>query len=238
MPPAMITRSAAKYPASDRPARQVYSQARDPRTRLALPNVPMLIHELSPNECAEVLGRIDLGRLGCARFDQPYIVPIHFSFDAERNCVYAFSTIGQKIEWMRENPKVCLEVDEIDDKNHWTTVLVTGRYEEIHQAIPTRARRASVRSSSSRSGVSGGFPRPRKWNHASITRRSCIASRLTALTGRRAARDRTDPAARCRCGIIPHHCEKFPTAHLNSARIRPTTTTLSYRHRECTAPNT
>jgi nitroimidazol reductase NimA-like FMN-containing flavoprotein (pyridoxamine 5'-phosphate oxidase superfamily) len=33
---------------------------------------------------------------------------------------------------MRENPKVCLEVEEIRDKDHWTTVLVFGRYEEIH----------------------------------------------------------------------------------------------------------
>ena len=87
----------------------------------------MLIHELSREECAEVLSRTDLGRLGCTRFDQPYIVPIHFSFDPDRNCVYAFSTIGQKIEWMRQNPKVCLEVEEIAEKDHWTTVLAIGR---------------------------------------------------------------------------------------------------------------
>lgn len=50
------------------------------------------------------------------RFDQPYVVPIHLSLDAERSCVYAFSTVGQKILWMRENPQVCLEVEEIRDK--------------------------------------------------------------------------------------------------------------------------
>jgi nitroimidazol reductase NimA-like FMN-containing flavoprotein (pyridoxamine 5'-phosphate oxidase superfamily) len=33
-----------------------------------------------------------------------------------------------------DNPKVCLEVEEIDDRNSWTTVLVLGRYEEIHQS--------------------------------------------------------------------------------------------------------
>jgi nitroimidazol reductase NimA-like FMN-containing flavoprotein (pyridoxamine 5'-phosphate oxidase superfamily) len=43
------------------------------------------------------------------------------------HCLYAFSTIGQKVECMRENPKVCLEIEEIADKNHWTTVLVIGR---------------------------------------------------------------------------------------------------------------
>jgi nitroimidazol reductase NimA-like FMN-containing flavoprotein (pyridoxamine 5'-phosphate oxidase superfamily) len=34
---------------------------------------------------------------------------------------------------MRENPAVCLEVDEIRDKDHWTTVLVFGRYRELHR---------------------------------------------------------------------------------------------------------
>jgi nitroimidazol reductase NimA-like FMN-containing flavoprotein (pyridoxamine 5'-phosphate oxidase superfamily) len=91
----------------------------------------MLVHELSERECAEVLGRSDLGRLACAHDGQPYIVPIHFSFDADRHCLYAFSTVGQKIEWMRDNPKVCVEVEDIADRAHWTTVLAFGRYGEV-----------------------------------------------------------------------------------------------------------
>jgi nitroimidazol reductase NimA-like FMN-containing flavoprotein (pyridoxamine 5'-phosphate oxidase superfamily) len=94
----------------------------------------MLIHELTPAECADVLKKVELGRLGCARYDQPYVVPIHFSFDAKRDCVYAFSMVGQKIRWMRDNPKVCLEVEDIADKTHWVSVLITGRYEEIDQS--------------------------------------------------------------------------------------------------------
>ena len=94
----------------------------------------MLIHELTPEQCREVLGRAALGRLACSRFDQPYVVPIHFSFDAGKDCIYAFSTVGQKVQWMRDNPKVCLEVEEIDDRHSWTTVVVFGRYEEIHQS--------------------------------------------------------------------------------------------------------
>ena len=150
----------------------------------------MLIHELSPKECAEVLGRTNLGRLGCSRFDQPYIVPIHFSYDAERNCAYAFSTIGQKIEWMRENPKICLEVDDIGDKDHWTTVLVTGRYEEIHQA--THAAEARRRAELFFQ------ERPEWWLPAaakvgSREHHDMVVYRILidALTGRRATRDRT-----------------------------------------------
>ena len=52
----------------------------------------MLIHELNPRECAEVLSRNHLGRLACARLDQPYIVPIHYSFDAEKTASTPFNS--------------------------------------------------------------------------------------------------------------------------------------------------
>jgi hypothetical protein len=94
----------------------------------------MLIRELSPAQCAELLERSHLCRLACALDNQPYVVPIHCSFDMERNCLYGFSTIGQKVTWMRANPQVCLQADEIQDKDHWTSVVVFGRYEEIHDA--------------------------------------------------------------------------------------------------------
>lgn len=94
----------------------------------------MLIHELTPDECAALLTRNNLGRLACARDGQPYVVPIHFSADLERRCLYSFSTVGQKVRWMRANPRVCLEVDEVTDKDHWQSVVVFGRYEEIQDA--------------------------------------------------------------------------------------------------------
>jgi nitroimidazol reductase NimA-like FMN-containing flavoprotein (pyridoxamine 5'-phosphate oxidase superfamily) len=93
----------------------------------------MIVHTLTREECVEILERNHLGRLGCSRYDQPYIVPVHYSFDREQQCVFGFSSIGQKVDWMRANPKVCLEVEEIADKYHWLTVVVTGRYNEIHQ---------------------------------------------------------------------------------------------------------
>ena len=147
----------------------------------------MLIHELTANDCAEVLRRSNLGRLACSRFDQPYIVPIHFSFDAERSCVYAFSTIGQKIEWMRENPKVCLEVEDIGDKGHWTTVLVIGRYQEIHQDEAETRRRAERL-----------FQERTEWwlpaaaKVGSLERHQIVVYRIQIdrISGRRAARDR------------------------------------------------
>jgi nitroimidazol reductase NimA-like FMN-containing flavoprotein (pyridoxamine 5'-phosphate oxidase superfamily) len=91
----------------------------------------MLIHELTAEQCWAFLAHSSLGRLACTRADQPYIVPISYSFDADQKCLYGFSTVGQKIAWMRENPKVCVEVEELIDRTRWTTVLIFGRYDEI-----------------------------------------------------------------------------------------------------------
>ena len=148
----------------------------------------MLIHELSPAECSAVLSQNHLGRLGCSRHDQPYIVPIHFSFDVERHCAYAFSTIGQKIDWMRENPKVCLEVEEIADRNHWTTVLATGRYEEIHQAPEeSEARRRAERLfQQRREWWLPAAGKPTSGEHQDVV---VYRIQIDRLTGRRAARD-------------------------------------------------
>jgi nitroimidazol reductase NimA-like FMN-containing flavoprotein (pyridoxamine 5'-phosphate oxidase superfamily) len=96
----------------------------------------MLIHPLTDDECDAVLRRTNLGRLGCARDNQPYVVPIYFKFDAfklDAKYLYSFANLGQKIQWMRRNPLVCVEVDDIADQFHWTTVIVFGQFEELSQ---------------------------------------------------------------------------------------------------------
>lgn len=91
----------------------------------------MLIHDLTPDDCVAIFTGNHVGHLACVNHDQPCIVPIHFSFDADHRCAYGVSTVGQKIEWMRANPRVCLEVEDIADKNHWQTVVAFGSYEEL-----------------------------------------------------------------------------------------------------------
>lgn len=89
----------------------------------------MLIHEMTEDECRTVLERVGFGRLACARDNQPYVLPIYFSYDGKR--LYGFSTLGQKIEWMRSNPLVCLEIGEQTSHHQWMSVVVSGRYEEL-----------------------------------------------------------------------------------------------------------
>ena len=89
----------------------------------------MRITEMTTNECRRVLNGISLGRLGCSREDQPYVVPVYFAY--EPGLLYGFATNGQKIEWMRTNPKVCVEVDEITNQFNWECVVITGSFEEL-----------------------------------------------------------------------------------------------------------
>ena len=89
----------------------------------------MLIHEMTNRECLDALTRLRFGRLGCAHDNQPYVVPIYFTY--HEGHLYTFSTAGQKIEWMRANPRVCIESDEVTSPFQWLSVVVFGRYEEL-----------------------------------------------------------------------------------------------------------
>ncbi len=89
----------------------------------------MFVQEIEGEECRKILMGARFGRLACARENQPYVVPVSFAVDGEY--VYLFSMRGQKIDWMRTNPQVCLEIDSVKSRNDWTSIVVFGRYEEL-----------------------------------------------------------------------------------------------------------
>ncbi|MBO0698373.1 MAG: pyridoxamine 5'-phosphate oxidase family protein [Zavarzinella sp.] len=93
----------------------------------------MKIREMSRAECLGALARGRLARLGCARDNQPYVVPIYYAFHKtpDGDYVYGFTTVGQKVEWMRANPRVCVEWDEVTRHDRWVSVIAFGRYEEL-----------------------------------------------------------------------------------------------------------
>jgi len=100
----------------------------------------MFIKELETGECFEALTEKRLGILACARENQPYVVPFHFVYDGQKS-LYAFSTLGQKIEWMRANPLVCVEADDINNQFEWTSLVIFGRYEELPETSEFEAAR-------------------------------------------------------------------------------------------------
>ena len=89
----------------------------------------MFIQEITSEECWEAMAKAGFGRLACASDNQPYVVPFHFSVAG--SYVYSFSLPGQKLDWMRKNPRVCVEIDNVTGRNDWMSIVAMGWYEEL-----------------------------------------------------------------------------------------------------------
>ena len=89
---------------------------------------------------------------------------------------------------MRENPLVCLEVDDIQDRNHWQTVVIFGRYEEI-QDSPEEAEARQRAEALFQQRIEWWLPAAAKVG--SRQRHAVVVYRIQIdrITGRRAARD-------------------------------------------------
>jgi uncharacterized protein len=102
----------------------------------------MQIKILSRDECQAALQRATFGRLACVRYNRPYIVPI--SFACSDGALYGYAMTGRKIHWMRTNPHVCIEVEDVRDRFNWTTLVVEGCYEELPDDSGHRSARAQA----------------------------------------------------------------------------------------------
>ena len=91
-----------------------------------------MIRDLGADKSREVLRRGTVARLACVAGNEPYVVPVNYVFDGESVLVHSLP--GRKIDAMRANPRVCLQVDEIEDDLGWKSVLAFGNYEEITNA--------------------------------------------------------------------------------------------------------
>ncbi|HEX3453235.1 MAG TPA: pyridoxamine 5'-phosphate oxidase family protein [Gaiellaceae bacterium] len=87
--------------------------------------------ELSRGEIEEFLRTQRIARLGCHADGVTYVVPLIYAF--EDGAVVAVTTEGRKTAMLRDNPRVCVEVDEYDadGKGSWRSVIAQGTYEEV-----------------------------------------------------------------------------------------------------------
>ena len=90
--------------------------------------VPQIV-DLSSEEIRDMVGRVSFGHLGVCRKNRPYVVPIHFAYG--RPGIYFYTTEGLKTDILDENPTVCLQVEEIRDREHWQSVIIVGIAERL-----------------------------------------------------------------------------------------------------------
>jgi nitroimidazol reductase NimA-like FMN-containing flavoprotein (pyridoxamine 5'-phosphate oxidase superfamily) len=91
---------------------------------------------LTENEAHKLIGAGKIGHLGCVVNGEPYVVPINYVF--EDGSIYSHSLPGLKIEAMRAQRRVCLQIEEIEDNFNWRSALVYGDFEEIR--VPSERR--------------------------------------------------------------------------------------------------
>lgn len=84
---------------------------------------------LSKDEARRLFDVARVARLGCIVNGEPYVIPINCHLEGEY--LYSHSLPGLKIKGLRENPRACVQVDEIQSDLHWRSAIAFGKYEEI-----------------------------------------------------------------------------------------------------------
>lgn len=152
----------------------------------------MFVRELSREECIALVSSNHIGRLACSREDQPYIVPIQYAFAANR--LYGFSMPGQKVDWMRANPRVCVEVDEFSGRESWKSAVVYGRYRELpdtREGHDEHMQAWALLEKRTNWWEPGGL-KPVEQGVAGTSRHLFFVIEIDEMTGRAAGEDRVD----------------------------------------------
>ncbi|MGV2184714.1 pyridoxamine 5'-phosphate oxidase family protein [Rhizobium rhizogenes] len=89
----------------------------------------MNIQEMPYHECIALVKQQWLARLACANANIPYVVPIQYACAGDR--LYAFTLPGKKLDIMRENPSVCVQIDQLKSKHSWKSVIIDARFVEL-----------------------------------------------------------------------------------------------------------
>ncbi|MGA8533068.1 MAG: pyridoxamine 5'-phosphate oxidase family protein [Candidatus Tumulicola sp.] len=119
-----------------------------------------MLGELTKSQVEDVLRTNLIGRVGCHAFGQTYVVPITYAYDG--NYIYAHTGVGMKLHMMRGNPRVCFEVDHMDDLANWSSVIAWGTFEELRGSDAERAMQLLVEQIEPRIfGPPGGSVHPR-----------------------------------------------------------------------------
>ncbi len=85
--------------------------------------------ELTKPEITGILQSQSIGRLGCTDGKHPYVIPITYFFDGKQ--IYCQSEEGKKINIMRKNANVCLQIDIVNSMRSYKSILIYGKFEEL-----------------------------------------------------------------------------------------------------------
>ncbi len=80
-------------------------------------------------EAQDILSQGHVGHLGCVTERGPYVVPVSYVYHDGN--IYIHSTLGKKIQALRQNSQTCIQVQEVKNGFTWRSVIAFGTYQEI-----------------------------------------------------------------------------------------------------------
>lgn len=90
-----------------------------------------VIRHLNNEQIEQLLQSAIVGRIACSHPSEPrpYLVPIAYGYDGD--AIYAHTGPGTKLDYMRANPLVSIEVDTASAPDIWQSVVAEGEFQEL-----------------------------------------------------------------------------------------------------------
>jgi len=91
-----------------------------------------MLGELTQPQIEELLRSEVIARIGCVSDGRVYVVPVTYVYDG--TYVWGHAMDGAKLRAMRADPRVCVEVEQVEDLSNWRSVIAWGTFEECQGA--------------------------------------------------------------------------------------------------------
>lgn len=88
-----------------------------------------MLGELNKEQIETLLNTETIARVGCYADGKIYVVPVSYAYND--GYLYAHSKDGLKVQMMRKNPEVCIEIDTMQNMANWQSVIAWGEFEEL-----------------------------------------------------------------------------------------------------------
>ncbi len=89
-----------------------------------------MIKNLDEKAARKLLKEQRIGHLGCVlESGEPYVVPVNYLF--KEDGIYIHSLPGQKLDALRANGKICLQVEKIEKSCQWQSAIAFGEFQEV-----------------------------------------------------------------------------------------------------------
>ena len=144
-----------------------------------------MVGDLNEQQMEALLRSQVIAHLGCHAEGTTYVVPIGYVYEGES--IIAYSSEGMKLEMMRQNPNVCIQVDQITNLGHWQSVIIWGNFEELYgEEAETALHRFSERMTAAQGSAahSGSQSSPAQWTYAAGRAATVYRIHIAQKTGR------------------------------------------------------